>query len=210
MDLHMTRRCLTKLAALFNGITESSFTTQGPATVCGPRTTKFVLSASLSSYPRVRAPFRHAVIHDGMMYPFPSSFLLSCTHFFFGKRFKIIVGLFREGNGTGVTDAPRSIHFYPLLRIAWHGSKALKTEPMACVARYILARAFNIPSWFSFDSNAFGAVFREFFLTIGVKYHLFDRLSIVSVFFFASCVFCKFLYIQVLHKYPQSNDRLTR
>lgn len=138
---------------------------------------------------------------------FFSSFFL---RIFFGKRFKIIVGLFREGNGTGVTDAPRSIHFYPLLRIAWHGSKALKTEPMACVARYILARAFNIPSWFSFDSNAFGAVFREFFLTIGVKYHLFDRLSIVSVFFFASCVFCKFLYIRVLHKYPQSNDRLTR
>lgn len=158
-------------------------------------------------------PFRHAVIHDGMIYPvslfslFFPSFLYA---FFFGKRFKIIVGLFREGNGTGVTDAPRSIHFYPLLRIAWHGSKALKTEPMACVARYILARAFNIPSWFSFDSNVFGAVFREFFLTIGVKYHLFDRLSIVSVFFFAPCVFCKFLYIQVLHKYPQSNDRLTR
>lgn len=209
MDLHMTRRCLTKLAALFNGITESSFTTQGPATVCGPRTTKFVLPYRLiqgCAYP----PF--ATLSSTMewcilVFLFFSSFFL---RIFFGKRFKIIVGLFREGNGTGVTDAPRSIHFYPLLRIAWHGSKALKTEPMACVARYILARAFNIPSWFSFDSNVFGAVFREFFLTIGVKYHLFDRLSIVSVFFFASCVFCKFLYIQVLHKYPQSNDRLTR
>lgn len=31
MDLHMTQRWLTKLAALFNGITESSFTIQGPA-----------------------------------------------------------------------------------------------------------------------------------------------------------------------------------
>lgn len=207
MDLHMTRWCLTKLAALFNGITESSFTTQGPATVCGPRTTKFVLSASLSSYPRVRATLSSTMGWCILVFPLLSFFLV---RIFFGKRFKIIVGLFREGNGTGVTDAPRSIHFYPLLRIAWHGSKALKTEPMACVARYILARAFNIPSWFSFDSNVFGAVFREFFLTIGVKYHLFDRLSIVSVFFFASCVFCKFLYIQVLHKYPQFNDRLTR
>lgn len=140
-DLHMTRRWLTKLAALFNGITESSFTIQGPAAVCGPRTAKFVPSASLSPYPRVRTPFCRAIIPTmGRQYPCFSSFFISRLRcFFFGERFKIIVGLFREGNGT---DAPRSIHFYPLLRIACHGSKELKTESMTCVARYILVLGF--------------------------------------------------------------------
>lgn len=77
---------------------------------------------------------------DDSILVFRLSLFRACVvFFFFGERFKIIVGLFREGNGT---DAPRSIHFYPLLRIACHGSKELKTESMTCVARYILVLGF--------------------------------------------------------------------
>ena len=47
-------------------------------------------------------------------------------------RLKIIVGLFRIaiGKWNGCHERNSSIQLYPLLRIAWHESKKLKTEAM--------------------------------------------------------------------------------
>lgn len=107
------------------------------ATYCEIRAFRFLIALSKGAHPLL--PRYHP--HDGMTVSLFFLFLYfaPALFFFFGERFKIIVGLFREGNGT---DAPRSIHFYPLLRIACHGSKELKTESMTCVARYILVLGF--------------------------------------------------------------------